>query len=489
MRQSSTPSTSVIELRNLTKQYGLGDAAQNALDGVSLRVEKGEFIVIMGPSGCGKTTLLNIMGLLDRADTGEYFLDGVSVASLSNRRQARIRSRQIGIVFQSFNLINRLTVLENVALPLSYRGGMRRTKRLEQASAVLKNFHLQEREYYMPWQLSGGQVQRVAIARALVNHPSIILADEPTGNLDSRSSHVIMEELAQLHRRGNTIIMVTHNPNLTSYASRVIKMLDGQIASDMQMRVAPSTSAVTKPVAKKPRARRSSAVATATHTDTTIERPEPVRATVRGRRPKAAETPTSAMKVIEHDVSVPEIAAMPVAPPDNPVVLTPVSEQAVSAEIEKTSTHTTPKAHRAPASTTPSPAAAQSEKITPTTVTSKTVSAVVAPVQAASISSHHHGTTPPQTKPGEAKKAIAAPASSAPSSSVPAQASATSTAVVKHPTPSPAAPPQAAIKALPITQQPTSMTGEGTIVVAHASKTGAHLSTPTSAQSTKEPQA
>ena len=172
MVRSSTP---VIELRGLTKQYGLGDAAQNALDNVDLRVEKGEFIVIMGPSGCGKTTLLNIMGLLDRADSGEYFLDGTSVATLSKRQHARIRSRQIGIVFQSFNLINRLTVLENVALPLSYRGGMRRVKRLEQASAVLKNFHLQEREYYMPWQLSGGQVQRVAIARALVNHPSIIL--------------------------------------------------------------------------------------------------------------------------------------------------------------------------------------------------------------------------------------------------------------------------------------------------------------------------
>lgn len=223
--------TPVIELKSLTKRYGLGDAAHNALDEVTLKIAKGEFIAIMGPSGCGKTTLLNVIGLLDRADDGDYFLDGKSVESLSGKQHARIRSQQIGIVFQSFNLINRLSVLENVALPLTYKG-VRRTKRLTRASEILKTFHLQEREYYMPWQLSGGQMQRVAIARALVNEPSIILADEPTGNLDSRSSHVIMEELSDLHKKGNTIIMVTHNPNLTSYASRVITMLDGKIASD-----------------------------------------------------------------------------------------------------------------------------------------------------------------------------------------------------------------------------------------------------------------
>lgn len=190
----------------------------------------------MGPSGCGKTTLLNVIGLLDDANEGEYLLDGKSVEKISAKQQARVRSKQIGMVFQSFNLINRLTVLENVALPLTYKG-IGRTKRLERASDVLKTFHLQEREYYMPWQLSGGQMQRVAIARALVNEPSIILADEPTGNLDSRSSHVIMEELSELHKKGNTIIMVTHNPNLTSYASRVINMLDGKIASDTKIKV------------------------------------------------------------------------------------------------------------------------------------------------------------------------------------------------------------------------------------------------------------
>ena len=233
---TSAKSTPVIELVKLTKRYGVGDAMTDALDEVNLRIQKGEFIAIMGPSGCGKTTLLNIIGLLDRADDGDYFFGGKSVERLSRKAHAKIRANEIGIVFQSFNLIDRINVLENVALPLTYKG-IRRVKRLERASEILKTFHLQEREYYMPWQLSGGQMQRVAIARALVNEPSIILADEPTGNLDSRSSHVIMEELAELHKKGNTIIMVTHNPNLTSYASRVINMLDGKIASDTQIKV------------------------------------------------------------------------------------------------------------------------------------------------------------------------------------------------------------------------------------------------------------
>ncbi len=227
-------SSPVIELRSLTKTYGLGDAEHRALDGVDLTIEQGEFITIMGPSGCGKTTLLNILGLLDRGTEGDYLLDGGSMEKMGGSRRARIRSQQIGIVFQNFNLINRLSVIENVALPLTYRG-MLRTKRLQQASDILKNFHLSEREYYMPWQLSGGQMQRVAIARALVSNPSIILADEPTGNLDSKSSHIIMEELSDIHKRGNTIIMVTHNPALTTYASRVIHMLDGKIDSDTKI--------------------------------------------------------------------------------------------------------------------------------------------------------------------------------------------------------------------------------------------------------------
>lgn len=231
MQTKASPAPPVITLHGLSKTYGFNDAEHTVLDNIDLVVEKGEFVTIMGPSGCGKTTLLNILGLLDRPDYGEYLLDGVPVDSLSNSRHAYIRAQQIGIIFQSFNLINRMTVIDNVALPLTYRG-VRRTKRLMAASDILKTFHLQEREYYMPWQLSGGQMQRVAIARALVSKPSLILADEPTGNLDSRSSHVIMQELSDLHLRGNTIIMVTHNPNLTTYASRVIKMIDGRIESD-----------------------------------------------------------------------------------------------------------------------------------------------------------------------------------------------------------------------------------------------------------------
>jgi putative ABC transport system ATP-binding protein len=221
----------VIQLRDLKKRFGEGDAQHYALNGVDLTVEKGEFIAIMGPSGCGKTTLLNIIALLDRATDGEYLLENKSVERLSSHRHAHIRAAQIGFVFQDFNLIERMSVIENVALPLTY-SGVHHTKRLEAASKVLKAFHLSEREYYMPWQLSGGQTQRVAIARALVNNPSIILADEPTGSLDSKASHIIMQELAEIHRKGNTILMVTHNPDLTTYASRVITMLDGVIDSD-----------------------------------------------------------------------------------------------------------------------------------------------------------------------------------------------------------------------------------------------------------------
>lgn len=227
----STTQQPVIELTKLKKSFGVGDSAHYALDGIDLTIQKGEFIAIMGPSGCGKTTLLNVLGLLDSDIEGDYELNGKPVDSLSRRKRAHIRSEQIGFVFQSFNLVPRLTILENVALPLIYKG-IPSLARTQKASKILKDFHLGEREFYMPHQLSGGQMQRVAIARALVNDPSIILADEPTGNLDSHASHIIMEELSDLHRKGNTIIMVTHNPNLTTYASRVITMLDGTIDTD-----------------------------------------------------------------------------------------------------------------------------------------------------------------------------------------------------------------------------------------------------------------
>ena len=231
----------ILKLRNLKKRFGIGDAENYALNGVDLSIKKGEFIIIMGPSGCGKTTLLNIIGLLDRATEGDYILDGRNVAKMSRRKHSKIRSEKIGFIFQNFNLIPRLTVIENVALPLVYKG-VGKIKRLEAASKILKQFHLGEREYYMPWQLSGGQTQRVAIARALVNEPSIILADEPTGNLDSKSSHIIMEELAEVHKKGNTIIMVTHNPELMAYATRIITMFDGKIDTDTKNRSAKKVS-------------------------------------------------------------------------------------------------------------------------------------------------------------------------------------------------------------------------------------------------------
>ena len=223
----------VIKLTGLTKRYGYGDTVSYALNDFDLEVKRGEFIMIMGPSGCGKTTLLNTIGLLDRPTDGEYILNGEDVSDISASRQARLRAKKIGFVFQDFNLIENLTVIENVALPLVYVNRPR-TVRLKSAANALRRFHLSEREYYHPSQLSGGQQQRVAIARAIVADPEIILADEPTGNLDSRSSAIVMDELKAIHEEGNTIIMVTHNPALTVYATRVINMLDGQIDTDVK---------------------------------------------------------------------------------------------------------------------------------------------------------------------------------------------------------------------------------------------------------------
>ncbi len=228
-----TDDNTVIELKGLTKRYGYGDTESFALKDFDLKIKRGEFVMIMGPSGCGKTTLLNIIGLLDKATSGEYELNGEDVASISAGRKAKLRAKKIGFIFQNFNLIEDLPIIENVSLPLVYTGHTK-LARLRQASTALGRFHLQEREYYLPSQLSGGQQQRVAIARAIVSDPEIILADEPTGNLDSRSSHIVMEELKAIHEEGNTIIMVTHNPSLTTYATRVINMLDGQIDTDIK---------------------------------------------------------------------------------------------------------------------------------------------------------------------------------------------------------------------------------------------------------------
>jgi len=221
----------LIELKGVSKLFGFGEATTLALDELDLSVEKGEFLAIMGPSGCGKTTLMNIIGLLDRPTHGTYLLDGKNSSYLRPNRQAKLRRDRIGFVFQFYNLLPRLNVLDNVALPLAYRG-MAPVRRLKRASDMLELVGMRDREYFFPKQLSGGQIQRAAIARALINNPSTIIADEPTGNLDSHDSKVVMELLADLHRSGHTILMVTHNPELTRYASRVIYMRDGTIVED-----------------------------------------------------------------------------------------------------------------------------------------------------------------------------------------------------------------------------------------------------------------
>lgn len=211
--------------------YGFGESATLAVDGINLEINKGEFVTIMGPSGSGKSTLMNIIGLLDRPTSGNYDLDDRSVASLSQREAAQVRREKIGFIFQSFNLLPRISAIENVSLPLVY-SGVSQTKRLTRAAKALKNVGLEDRQYYMPNQLSGGQVQRVAVARALINRPALVLADEPTGNLDTASSKQIMELLSEIHSGGNTIVMITHNPELAEYADRVIIMRDGKIESD-----------------------------------------------------------------------------------------------------------------------------------------------------------------------------------------------------------------------------------------------------------------
>src|SRR3990167_4623736 len=221
----------VIELKDVSKLYGFGNATTLALDEINLTIESSEFMAVMGPSGSGKTTLMNLIGLLDKPTNGSYTLDGRYVSRLRPNQQARLRRDRIGFVFQSYNLLPRLNVLENVALPLAYKG-LPPMKRLRIASDILELVGLRDREYYYPRQLSGGQVQRAAIARALINRQSIIIADEPTGNLDSHDSKVVMELFAEVHRQGNTIMLVTHNPELTRYANRVIYMYDGTIVGD-----------------------------------------------------------------------------------------------------------------------------------------------------------------------------------------------------------------------------------------------------------------
>lgn len=226
----------IISLKDISKIYGFGDATTVALEDVELEVEKGEFVAIMGPSGSGKTTLLNIIGLLDRASHGSYKLDGRQAEKLSSNARAKARRDKIGFVFQSSSLLPRMNILENIALPLAYKGRLL-GGRLKTAHKMLERVGLSDRAYFMPNQLSGGQVQRAAIARALINDPTIIIADEPTGNLDSVSSRIVMELLSEIHSLGNTVLIVTHNPELTRYADRVLYMNDGNIEHDLQKRI------------------------------------------------------------------------------------------------------------------------------------------------------------------------------------------------------------------------------------------------------------
>jgi putative ABC transport system ATP-binding protein len=224
---------SLIELHDVSKLYGFGDATIVALDEVNLQIEQGECIAVMGASGSGKSTLMNLIALLDRPTHGTYQLNSKDVSRLGASQRARYRRDRIGFIFQSYNLLPRLTAIDNIALPLLYKG-MTAGRRTRKAWDMLERVGLGDRAYYFPRQLSGGQAQSVAIARALVNNPQLIIADEPTGNLDSNSSRLVMELLSEIHKTGNTVIFVTHNPELTRYATRVVYMQDGTIKHDEQ---------------------------------------------------------------------------------------------------------------------------------------------------------------------------------------------------------------------------------------------------------------
>ena len=223
--------TAAIALSKIQKSYTHGQGTQRVLDGVDLTIQAGEAVSIMGPSGSGKSSMMNIMGLLDQPDSGAYHFEGQLVSGLDDDALASIRNRKIGFVFQTFNLLPKARALNNVEIPLVY-ANIKKEKRIEMASKALKDVGLEDRMHHKPNELSGGQRQRVAIARALVNNPSIILADEPTGNLDSKSGHEIMGIFDHLHSKGNTIILVTHEDDIAKHAKRTIRLFDGKIVED-----------------------------------------------------------------------------------------------------------------------------------------------------------------------------------------------------------------------------------------------------------------
>ncbi|AWV99558.1 ABC transporter ATP-binding protein [Arcticibacterium luteifluviistationis] len=221
----------IIETDNISKRYIMGTEIVDALKSVSISIDKGEYVAFMGPSGSGKSTLMNIIGCLDSPTGGSYTLNGKDVSDMSENELAEIRNKEIGFVFQTFNLLPRQSSLENVALPLIY-AGFNKSARTERAQSVLESVGLGDRSHHKPNELSGGQRQRVAVARALVNNPSILLADEPTGNLDTKTSYEIMELFEEIHTQGNTIIMVTHEEDIAQYAHRIIRLRDGLVESD-----------------------------------------------------------------------------------------------------------------------------------------------------------------------------------------------------------------------------------------------------------------
>ena len=221
----------LIKITNIKRDFVLGDEIVYVLKGIDLEIHKGEYVALMGPSGSGKSTLMNLLGCLDTPTSGSYILNGKDVSQMKDDELAEIRNKEIGFVFQTFNLLPRTTALDNVALPMIY-AGYSKSERRARATQVLEQVNLGDRMLHQPNQLSGGQRQRVAIARALVNSPSIILADEPTGNLDSKTSEEIMKLLAEIHNNGNTIVLVTHEEEIAEHADRIIRLRDGMIESD-----------------------------------------------------------------------------------------------------------------------------------------------------------------------------------------------------------------------------------------------------------------